>query len=71
MYEWRLMKEVTTRSQGGAFEAEPEYLNLELISSENGKIEFRSPTQEGEYRIFCYIYDNTKVANANIPFYVK
>ena len=71
IYEWRLMKEVNTRSQGGAFEVEPEYLKLELISNENGKIQFRTPVEKGEYRIFCYIYDATKVANANIPFNVR
>ena len=70
VYKWQLMKEVTTRSQGGAFEAEPAYLDLELLSKADGQIQFRAPAEKGEYRIFCYIYDDKKVANANIPFIV-
>ena len=70
-YRWELLKEVDVRSQGGAHEAEPDKIDMEISSSENGKIQFKTPTEKGEYRIFCYIYDDKKVGNANIPFQVK
>ena len=70
-YKWLLMEEVDIRSQGGAFEAEPAYVELDIIEEEEGRISFRSPANVGEYRLFCYIYDEQKVANANIPFLVE
>lgn len=70
-YKWNLMKEVENKSQGGAYEAEPDYLKIDIITSEDGKIKFRAPAEKGEYRLFSYIYDDKKVANANIPFIVK
>ena len=70
IYKWRLMKEVDERSEGGAFEREPKYVELDIISSNEGRLEFRAPSGKGEYRIFCYVYDEEKVANANIPFMV-
>ncbi|MEL6251006.1 MAG: glycoside hydrolase family 2 TIM barrel-domain containing protein [Bacteroidota bacterium] len=70
-YKWVLMEEVGARSQGGAFEAEPEILELDIVSEEGGKISFKAPAKKGEYRIFCYIYDEEKVGNANIPFLVE
>ena len=70
-YTWTLMREVDERSQGGAFEAEPETLDLEIVSDDDDIVTFRVPAEKGEYRIFCYIYDEEKVANANIPFLVE
>ena len=70
-YKWELLEEVTTRSQGGAFEAEPDDVKLEIISQEGGKIQFKTPGKAGEYRLFSYVYDQHKVGNANIPFLVK
>ena len=70
-YKWQIMEEVSTKSLGGAFEAEPANIKLEIISEKDGEIQFRSPTKKGEYRIFCYIYDDKKAANANIPFIVE
>ena len=70
-YKWVLMEEVNTRSQGGAFEKEPKTIPLDIISEQGGKIQFRSPSEKGEYRLFCYVYDELKVANANIPFIVQ
>lgn len=70
-YTWELMEEVSSRSQGGAFEAEPGYVSLDIKEQEDGKIQFKTPAKKGEYRIFCYIYDDHKVANANIPFLVE
>lgn len=70
-YKWQLMKEVDVRSQGGAYEKEPETLDLEITEQKDGKIQFRTPSEKGAYRIFCYIYDDEKVGNANIPFIVE
>ena len=70
-YTWLLMEEVGTRSQGGAFEAEPAYVDLDILSDEGHTIQFQAPSSPGEYRLFCYIYDAEKVANANIPFLVE
>ncbi len=70
-FEWKLMKEVIDRSKGGAKEQEPEYVDLEIINDNNEEIKFRTPSEEGEFRLFCYIYDEKKVANANIPFMNK
>lgn len=76
-YEWALLGEVATRSEGGAFEAEPDAVpfnarNKNDLSYRAGKLIFTAPETEGEYRIFAYVYDNKgKVGNANFPFYVK
>ncbi|MEM6804722.1 MAG: glycoside hydrolase family 2 TIM barrel-domain containing protein, partial [Bacteroidota bacterium] len=70
-YKWVLMEEVGTRSEGGAFEAEPAVIPIDLISEEGGKLTFKTPAKKGEYRLFCYIYDGEKVGNANIPFLIK
>ncbi len=70
-YKWNLMTEVVEKSQGGAFEVEPETLELDVVKSEDGTVSFKAPAKKGEYRLFCYIYDKNKVANANIPFLVE
>lgn len=76
-YEWVLLKEVQTRSQGGSFEAEPDAVPLQTKNKNaadytEGKLIFTAPTTEGDYRIFAYVYDGKgKVGNANFPFYVK
>ena len=71
-YDWVILKEVQTRSQGGAFEQEPDAVKFEVLSDANGKLSFVSPEEEGDYRLFSYAYDgNGKVGNANVPFYVK
>lgn len=70
-YRWELMEEVSVRSQGGALEKQPDILKLDITSEKDGLIEFTTPKTPGEYRIFCYIYDDKKVGNANIPFLVK
>lgn len=67
-FEWKLMKEVVKRSKGGSKEQEPDYVDLEIINDDNKEIQFRTPSEKGEFRLFCYIYDNYKVANANVPF---
>ena len=71
-YKWFILSEVKVRSAGGAHEAEPENINIEVISDKRGELKFKSPAVEGEYRLFCYIFDGkNKVGTANFPFYVK
>ena len=71
-YQWAIQREVKVRSAGGAHEAEPESITIEVISDKNGELKFKSPTSEGEYRLFCYVFDGkNKVGTANFPFYVK
>jgi hypothetical protein len=71
-YKWVILKEVTVRSQGGAREAEPTAVPIEVKSDSNGELTFISPATEGEYRLFSYVYDGkNKVGTADVPFYVK
>jgi len=71
-YKWVILKEVTVRSQGGAREAEPTSVPIEIKSDSNGELTFTSPATEGEYRLFSYVFDGkNKVGTANVPFYVK
>ena len=71
-YKWFILKEVKVRSAGGEHEAEPETINIEVISDKNGELKFKSPAAEGEYRLFCYVFDGkNKVGTANFPFYVQ
>ncbi len=71
-YKWVMLKEVDERSDGGAFEKEPEKVDFKIVKNENGMLEFVAPEKTGDYRIFSYAYDGKgKVGNANIPFFVK
>lgn len=71
-YQWVILKEVTVRSQGGAKEAEPTVVPIEIVSDANGDLIFISPATGGEYRLFSYVFDGkNKVGTANVPFYVK
>lgn len=71
-YDWVLLQEVEERSQGGAFEQQPDAVPMEIISQESGTLIFRAPQKPGDYRMFSYTYDGKgKVGNANFPFFVK
>ena len=71
-YKWVIMKEVGQRSEGGAREIEPEGVPFTVLSDSNGVITFNAPSEEGDYRIFSYVYDGrNKVGTANVPFFVK
>jgi len=71
--KYTIMNEVKERSQGGAFEKEPEELAFKhSISSSNKELVFTAPTEEGDYRLFVYVYDDQgKLGYSNMPFYVK
>ena len=71
-YKWEVAEEVDIRSQGGEKEQKPKRLNVQIVNNSKGEFIFKSPMNEGEYRILCYVYDGkNKAGNANIPFYVK
>lgn len=75
-YEWVILKEVSVRSEGGAFEKTPENIaftqNEHKITATGSTMKFVVPAVEGDYRVFSYVYDGKgKVGNANFPFYVK
>ncbi len=70
--EWVIRKEVMVRSEGGAFEKEPETIQFEKEADEHGTIKFVVPEEKGDYRLFAYVRDSKgKAGYANIPFYVK
>lgn len=70
--QWTLLEEVQTRSHGGAFEKQPDKVEIEVISCDGNQLSFKAPAKNGEYRLFAYVYDGKgKVGNANFPFYVK
>ena len=71
-YKWVIMKEVVERSEGGAREIEPDGVPFTILSDVNGVITFKAPMEEGDYRIFSYVFDGKgKAGTANVPFYVK
>jgi hypothetical protein len=71
-FQWFILSEVKVRSAGGAHEAEPEKVTMDILSDNYMELVFKSPAAEGEYRLFCYAFDgNNKVGTANFPFYVK
>jgi hypothetical protein len=71
-FKWAILKEVKERSQGGAFELEPDTVHIDILANANGELRFRSPKDTGDYRIFSYVFNGkNKVGTANVPFYVK
>lgn len=77
--EWKVSQEVDVRSQGGAFEKEPDTLNVQfgettLTEAPEGYqvgVSFVAPEVAGQYRLFVYIYDDKgKVGTANFPFWL-
>jgi len=67
-----IMSEVRERSDGGAFEKEPEEIVFKHELNDTGDLVFIAPQQEGDYRLFVYAYDGErKMGYSNIPFYVK
>ncbi|WP_219006819.1 glycoside hydrolase family 2 TIM barrel-domain containing protein [Aquimarina litoralis] len=68
-YKWVISKEVDIRSQGGEKEIEPATVDVKIIENDDA-FTFITP-EEGEYRIFAYVYDGKgKAGGGNIPFLV-
>ena len=71
-YKWVVLKEVIERSQGGARETEPDSVQVKILLNVNGELNFISPSESGDYRLFSYVFDGKhKVGTANIPFCIK
>ncbi len=69
---YAIMNEVKERSQGGAFEKEPEEIAFEHSVGQNGQLTFKAPVQEGDYRLFVYAHDDGgKLGYSNMPFFVR
>lgn len=71
-YVWEILREGTHFPYGGGGEKRPQ--SVQGLIAENGKkaIRFKSPQEEGPYRLFVYVYDEQgHWATANIPFYVQ
>jgi hypothetical protein len=70
-YNWVVMRESTETKEGGDEEEVPEHLGI-IGSASQSDIKISSPTEEGAYRLFVYVYDGKgHAAHANVPFYVK
>ena len=71
-FKWVIMKEVKVRSRGGAKEIEPDSISFKRLSDVSGELRFVSPAEQGEYRLFSYVFDGkNKVGTANVPFCVR
>lgn len=67
-----IMNEVGERSQGSAFEKEPEEIAFEHTVQGVGSLSFKAPIKEGDYRLFVYAYDEEgKLGYSNMPFFVR
>ncbi|NQT78607.1 MAG: hypothetical protein HQ565_12920 [Bacteroidetes bacterium] len=71
-YRWEILPEVpeNMQSDGGDFEQrQPAVMKME---SAGHQINFKSPDDPGQYRLFVYVFDgHNNGAYANIPFIVK
>lgn len=71
-YHWEILYESTDLGVGGDHESRPESLEGLIISDMANKIELKTPSEEGAFRLFVYVFDSeNKVAVANIPFFVE
>jgi Glycosyl hydrolases family 2, TIM barrel domain len=71
-YRWEILPESTDLKDGGDFEKRPDSVAINVISSINGELKFKSPNNKGAYRLFGYVNDGHEhAATANIPFLVN
>ncbi len=67
-----IMPEPKELSDGGDFEPRPESIEGLVISANTSEVNFKTPAEEGEYRILVYVSDqDNNAGTANIPFLVK
>lgn len=67
-----VMPEPTELSDGGDFEQRPQTIEGLILSATPSEVKFKTPSEEGAYRLFIYITDNNNnVGTVNIPFYVE
>lgn len=71
-YRWEVLLESTSVKDGGDFENRPDSIELNIVSNNEGELEFKAPEEKGNYRLFCYAMDgHNHSATANIPFKVN
>jgi len=70
-YDWAVVPESDDIKAGGDAEEAPEALYNLVKKTKGNEALIRAPKKEGAYRLFLYARSqNSKVAYANIPFYV-
>ena len=70
---WQVIPESTDKKTGGDAERAPKPLKgiFGKSTKSQSNVEFNAPLNEGQYRLFLFIYDgNNNVATGNIPFIV-
>lgn len=71
-YKWEILYESTETKEGGDTENKPGIVDGLILDGSGKQLSFKSPQQEGAYRLFVYVFDgHNNVATANAPFYVK
>jgi hypothetical protein len=71
-YRWELLEEATKVGEGGDREERPKALDKAVVAGSGGIATINVSAGQGAYRLFVYVSDGkNKVANANIPFFVK
>jgi hypothetical protein len=69
-YSWEISAE-GGGSVGGDFEPRPQPIPNLIVSQTPGRLVFEAPSTAGAYRVFVKVSDGkSRVATANIPFYV-
>ncbi|WP_168731248.1 glycoside hydrolase family 2 TIM barrel-domain containing protein [Robertkochia marina] len=70
--QWEILPEVwNNQKRLKRKEIKPSSLNHLILENKDNMIRFKTPEEEGPYRIFCVIRDNKgNVARTNFPFYV-
>ena len=69
-YKWELYHESNDLKTGGDKENKPPLINGRIKKLNSNEIVFKTPANEGRYRLFVFVDDKHKVAYLNIPFYV-
>lgn len=69
-YKWELYHESNDLKTGGDKENKPPLINGRIKKLNSNEIVFKTPANEGRYRLFVFVDDKYKVAYLNIPFYV-
>jgi hypothetical protein len=71
-YYWEIYHESKEQKEGGDLEAKPEALKGLILDGKTKALSFKTPAEEGPYRLFVTVYDgNNHIATANAPFFVR
>lgn len=67
-----ILEESTDLQDGGDFENRPERVYAAIMELGDGTFKISNPKEEGAYRLFIYVLDETNhAATINIPFFVN